>query len=95
MKRYKSVFGGVTDAAGKFQKALKVIQATPGFKFQKALQQLQVAALNLDDTPVTDAGLKDIATLKNLTRLSLLNTKVTDAGVRELQKALPGCKIAR
>jgi internalin A len=42
---------------------------------------------------VTDAGLKDLKELKNLTTLYLINTKVTDAGVAELQKTLPKCKI--
>ena len=42
---------------------------------------------------VTDASLKDLATLKNLTGVTLHGTKVTDAGVTELQKALPNCNI--
>jgi hypothetical protein len=33
--------------------------------------------------------------LKNLMRLTLVFTKVTDSGVKELQKALPKCKITR
>jgi Leucine-rich repeat (LRR) protein len=44
---------------------------------------------------VTDADLKELAHLKNLTTLNLSFTKVTDAGVRELQKALPKCSIRR
>ena len=39
------------------------------------------------------ASLKELAGLKNLTELALENTKVTNAGVKELQKALPKCKI--
>jgi hypothetical protein len=44
---------------------------------------------------VTDVGLKEMATLKNMSFLSLLSTKVTDAGVKQLQQALPKCKIDR
>ena len=40
--------------------------------------------LSLDNTGVTDAGLKEIATLDKLTVLDLSDTKVTDAGVMEL-----------
>jgi hypothetical protein len=52
-----------------------------------------VVAVNLGGTKVTDAGLKELAPLKNLTELYLTGTKVTDAGVKELQKALPKCQI--
>jgi hypothetical protein len=38
----------------------------------------------LDIVPVTDAGLKDLKELKNLTGLSLQYCKVTDAGLKEL-----------
>jgi hypothetical protein len=44
---------------------------------------------------ITDAGLKELAALKNLRLLTLQYTEVTDAGVAELQKALPNCKIER
>src|SRR6478672_5325220 len=37
-----------------------------------------VFALSLGDTKVTDAGLKELAKLKNLTFLIVSNTKVTD-----------------
>jgi internalin A len=33
---------------------------------------------------VTDAGLKELVSLKNLTQLDLWSTKVTDAGLKEL-----------
>jgi hypothetical protein len=51
--------------------------------------------LNLQGTGVMDAGLKELAGLKNLQELDLRDTKVTEAGVAELIKALPGCKIYR
>ena len=40
--------------------------------------------LNLWDTGVTDAGLKDLAGLKSLQSLALGGTPVTDAGLKEL-----------
>jgi internalin A len=43
-----------------------------------------VVKVNLADTNVTDAGLKELAPLKNLTILYLNETKVTDAGLKEL-----------
>jgi hypothetical protein len=51
--------------------------------------------LDLSSTPVTYAGLKELAGLKSLQTLSLSRTQVTDAGLKELQKALPGCYIRR
>ena len=49
--------------------------------------------LSLDDTDITDEGLKELAKLQKLTSLGLYNTKVTKAGVAELRKALPNCRI--
>ena len=37
---------------------------------------------------MTNAGLKEIAALKNLTRLELNRTKVTDAGLKEILRRL-------
>jgi hypothetical protein len=51
--------------------------------------------LSFRNTLLTDAGVKELAGLKNLASLSLSVTKVTDAGVKELQKALPKCSITR
>ena len=44
---------------------------------------------------MTDAGLKELAPLKDLAMLNVFGTRVTDAGVRELKKALPGCQVVR
>ena len=44
---------------------------------------------------MTDAGLKELKDLKQLTSLYLGGTKVTADGVADLQKALPGCQISR
>ena len=55
-----------------------------------------VTWVNFYGTQVTDAGLKELKDLKQLTSLYLPNTdQVTDDGVADLQKALPGCKISR
>jgi internalin A len=45
-------------------------------------------------TKITDAGLKELAALRNLQRLKLASRDVTDAGVEELRKALPNCDIS-
>jgi len=63
----------------------------PGFCFKtfpKAkLPEVTVPfGLDLQDTKVTDAELKDLAALKNLSWLDLRNTKVTDAGLTELAR---------
>jgi Leucine-rich repeat (LRR) protein len=49
--------------------------------------------LYLHDTGITDAGLEHIKTLTQLKSLYLRESRVTDAGVRDLQNALPNCKI--
>ena len=49
--------------------------------------------LNLNFTKVSDAGLKDIATLTKLELLGLSFTQVTKDGVKKLQESLPKCKI--
>ena len=46
-------------------------------------------------TSTADAGLKELKDLKQLTSLNLDGTAVMDAGVKELQAALPHCKIHR
>jgi hypothetical protein len=50
-------------------------------------------SLDLQETNVTDAGLKHLRGLTQLDSLDLRKTKVTDAGVANLQRALPNCKI--
>ena len=54
-----------------------------------------VIGVVLNRTRVTDASLKELKDLKQLTHLNLIHVKVTDDGVADLQKALPGCKITR
>lgn len=43
----------------------------------------------------TDAGIKELASLKSLKSLDLKFTQVNDATVKELQEALPDCKIEK
>lgn len=45
----------------------------------------QLAWLDLHNTKITDAGLVQVAQLKQLTRLRLENTQVSDAGLAQLQ----------
>ena len=45
-----------------------------------------VVELTLSYTPITDAGLKDLAKLKGLTHIYLNNTNITDLGLKELAK---------
>ena len=53
----------------------------------------RVRKLDLSNTQITDAGLKEVAKMKQLIVLILDDTKVTKAGVAQLQKALPKCSI--
>ena len=49
--------------------------------------------LYLSNTKVSDAGLEHLKEMKELRYLGLTGTNVTDKGVKELQAALPDCKI--
>lgn len=51
--------------------------------------------LSLCGTRITDRGLEHLKGLHRLHSLSLDDTEVTHSGVKELQQALPGCKIGR
>ena len=53
----------------------------------KGLEKLEY--LNVYGTAVTDAALKDVATLKSLKKLFVWETKVTEAGEEPLKAALP------
>lgn len=77
-------------------KAVAVVEKMGGkITRDEKLPGKPVVATDLFGPKVTDAGLKELAPLKNLTTLSLRDTKVTDAGVAELQKVLPKCKISK
>ena len=45
-----------------------------------------VRSLDLSDTKITDAGLKELAKLQELRKLFLSNTKITDEGLKEMAK---------
>jgi hypothetical protein len=47
---------------------------------------LAEASLSLDNTQVTDAGLKQLTRLPSVRRLSLNKTRITDAGLPELKR---------
>lgn len=46
-ERYKDILLATNNAQGKFQAALDEISKTPGFQFQKSLQELQIAGIEL------------------------------------------------
>ena len=54
----------------------------------------QLYQLYLGDTKTTDAGLKEVAKLQQLSCHLLNRAQITAAGVVELQKALPKCSIS-
>ena len=49
--------------------------------------------LDLENTQITDEGLKEVAKLQRLMYFYLHSTKVTKKGMTELKKALPNCEI--
>ena len=74
--------------------ALHAFQVTDaGLEHLKWLTQLQ--SLDLWGTKVSDAGLVRLKGLTELQWLDLWETQVTDAGVKDLQRALPHCKVDR
>jgi Leucine-rich repeat (LRR) protein len=62
-----------------------------GLAHLKRLIQLQ--SLNISDLKISDSGLIHLKGMTTLNELFLVRTKITGAGVRDLQKALPNCKI--
>ena len=55
----------------------------------------ELRELGLKGTNVSDAGLVHLKALKRLHYLDVSNTHVTEGGVKDLQLALPNCKIVR
>ncbi len=51
----------------------------------------EMTSLDLCNSAVTDAGLKELANLQRLTKLILNSTKMIDGRVAELKKPLPKC----
>lgn len=64
-----------------------------GLQHLKGLTKLKL--LGLLETKVTDTGLEHLKGLTNLEHLGLRGTNVTEAGAKDLQTALPNCKIMR
>jgi hypothetical protein len=66
-------------------KAVKAIQELGGrCGRDKKAKGKPIVNVNLTDTNLTDAGLKELAGLKQLQSLRLINTVVTDAGLKHL-----------
>jgi len=49
-ERYRQIIDAVTNSQGTLERVIAQFQETPAFKFQKSLQQLQVAAIDLGNT---------------------------------------------
>jgi hypothetical protein len=91
-----AVYGGVVQGRSGFHEFEEGKEAArkglAGFRFKSladgklpSLPQVNVPfALDLDFTEVTDAGLKELGSLKSLSFLDLMGTKVTDAGLKHL-----------
>ena len=56
-------------------------------------KQTRLRALYLFDTKISDAGLKQLAGLKELKILMLTGSPVTSSGIDQLQMSLPNCVI--
>src|SRR5262245_1906787 len=69
-----------------------VVGDLPAFRFDSWKEGLLAkvpapapeVGLDLHNTPVTDAGLKELAAFKNLQALDLTGTEVTDGGLKDL-----------
>ena len=56
-------------------------------------KQTRLRALYLFDTKISDAGLKQLTSLKELKILMLTGSPVTSSGIDQLQMSLPNCVI--
>jgi len=87
--------GGLAHLKGLTQLNILVLDNTrvsdAGLEHLNGLPQLE--SLFIDNAQVTDAGLQHLNHLNSLRLLYLRNTHVTDDGVKDLQEALPNCKI--
>lgn len=57
--------------------------------------QTELEDLDLRESEVTDQGILQLRTLKNLKRLDLRGSPVTEQGVQNLARVLPECEILR
>lgn len=76
-------------------KTLWIGQTKVGDGLLPHLAGLPLESLALDETAVTDAGLKALEKITTLKNLSITKTAVTDAGAGALQAALPALKLRR
>ena len=74
-----------TDQKAIVEKAIRKSLKKPEGKLTKA-DVGKVTVLGLKDTQITDAGLKEVAKLQQLSWLNLYKTKVSDAGLKEVAK---------
>lgn len=58
--------------------------ADENFPYQRPKSPAAVESFSLWGSPVTDAGLKELADMKNLTWIDLRDTQITDIGLKEL-----------
>ena len=92
-------YSGSNDAQGQTSKesqaaavaAIKKLGGRVTFDEKNPGKPLRVI---LRGSKVTDAGLVHLKGLTKLGTLNLTDTKVTAAGVKDLQAALPNCKIS-
>ena len=67
------------------EKAIREILDKPEGELTEA-DAAKVTELNLDDTEITDVGLKEVIKLKQLDSLKLEDTQITDVGLKDLTK---------
>ena len=67
------------------EKAIRERLKKPTGELTKA-DLAKVPRLNLNDTKITDAGLKEVAKMQKLRGLSLDGTKITDASLKDIAK---------
>ena len=92
-----------TDRAGVLQLAelqlqrLQLLQLVDCDLLDEDLEVLgrlgQLVELNLQGTPITDAGLKHLVPMRQLRRVWLRDTQVTFEGLKWLEKARPNLQI--
>jgi hypothetical protein len=59
----------------------------------KRLESLWVCGRRDRANPITDAGLKELEKLRNLTELGIQHTQVTGKGIESFEKAVPNCRV--
>src|SRR5262249_1547096 len=81
---------GINDTILRSLREINLLHANPFMRVRltdhrrRSMSDGGVRELDLRNTDVSDAGLKELAPLKNLAELDLSRCKVTDAGLKEL-----------